>query len=358
MNKQRHPIRDRREVAALYQLQKLKVHQIVAKGYEKCFVHRWKQIDYLSPDSAFADRKRRKPTKLTAQQRKRAAKRLEKDTKNVVINTAAHVGVSRATMYRIAAVECDKKKCEREVVLSPNSVLRREEFSISELGANHSVNAYADHTVVEIPPMSTQKHVWRVKGSKKAVPTRKKWKNRTKMMIYLASAEIGNSDAMFNVIKKRCKKRRRGETKLRYRWETYNINAAEVKKDLEATVFPWMRKNNLTKLYLDNAPCQDGLRQFILDAGVDTPGFASLRRSQAGGFPANSPDFMMLDSSVFPVFKQEFSRRCPTTIPAAMRVTRDILKDLDKVGSRWVQHLDSLYSEVIAKKGGASHLLK
>lgn len=355
----RNSVRQRRQVAALSQLQGMSQRKIAAKlSCTKTFVERWCNVDYLAADSEFADKRRRKATKLTVKQRKRAAKYLEKDTRHVVVNAAAAAGVSRATMYRIANSECDKMKCDTEVLLTDNTVKRRKEFSLSEIGGDHSLNAYADHTIVEVPPLSSQKHVWRLKGSTKEVPKRIKFKNRTKMMVYAASSLLGNSPAMFNVQKRRCKKRRRGESILRYRYETYNISAAEVKEDLEETVFPWMKKLGLTKLYLDNAPCQDGLRQFIEDAGVASPGFASLRRGHAGGFPANSPDFMLLDSSVFPAFKREFARRCPKTIPEAMKVASSILKELDDVGKKWVEHLDKLYAEVISNNGGASHLLK
>ena len=39
-----------------------------------------------------------------------------------------------------------------------------------------------------------------------------------------------------------------------------------------------MKEEGLEDLILDNAPCQDGLKDFIEDAGFKTPGFACTRR--------------------------------------------------------------------------------
>lgn len=351
----------RREIAAQYQIGKLSVRKIAALGFQKSAVQRWKDITYNSPDAAFADSPRRKSLQLPKTKRRRAAQRLQTDRKHVVVNTAAAVGVSRATMYRIANEYCDKVKTKKELVLTENTKQRRREFSQSEMGKDHSQHCYADHTIIEVPPMSTQKHCWRMKDAKvkKPVPVRLKFKQRTKMMIYLAASKDGLSEPMFNVRKVQLKyvRRRLGETTRRFRWETFRIGASEVKADLERTVFPWMQKHGLSRLYLDNAPCQDGLLPFITESGYGSPGFASLRRGHKGGFPANSPDMMLLDASVFPAFKREFSRRCPQTIPEAMRVSREILRDLQHVGQKWVAHLDALHAEIIEKDGGASHLL-
>ena len=61
----------------------------------------------------------------------------------------------------------------------------------------------------------------------------------------------------------------------------------------------FMRKEGLEELILDNATCQDGLKDFIENAGFKTPGFACARKKHKGGYPQNSPDCMMLDAAVF-----------------------------------------------------------
>ncbi len=64
---------------------------------------------------------------------------------------------------------------------------------------------------------------------------------------------------------------------------------------------------------------------------------------------------MLNDAAVNTVFKSEFARASPGTIAAAMRVSRQILKNISRVGGKYIDHLDSLYEEVIDKKGQSSH---
>ena len=120
-----------------------------------------------------------------------------------------------------------------------------------------------------------------------------------------------------------------------------------VEEDLEDTIFPFMEEEGLEELIMDNASCQDGLRDFIEDAGYRSPGFASARRHHENGYPPNSPDCMMLDAAVFGRFKVLYSLANPKTIPEAIKTARKIAKKMQGVGKKWVENLDDMYKEII-----------
>ncbi len=66
---------------------------------------------------------------------------------------------------------------------------------------------------------------------------------------------------------------------------------------------------------------------------------------------------MLHDAAVFPRFKADFAAACPKTTAQAMSVAKRIVKKLSdgKVGAKWVEHLDTMYGEIVEKKGAASH---
>ena len=261
-------------------------------------VLRWWEVPWDAADTAFAEStgRGRKMKKTDAQQRS-ACKKLEKDTKGVVRRVAADIGVSKSTMYTYAHRQCDKKRRATEVLLTPNTKRKRLEYATSKVGSDHSATAFADHTLLTIPPQSHGSTVWRLKGSTKPVAKRLKFKRRSTMMVLFACSGNSVSPPCFNVRRVRLKRRRPGEATLGYRWEKFNINADAGKKDLKHTIFPWMREKKLKELVLDNAGCQDGLRQFIEEEGFTSPGFGGMRRDHSSGFAANSP--ALIPSSSF-----------------------------------------------------------
>ena len=112
---------------------------------------------------------------------------------------------------------------------------------------------------------------------------------------------------MFSARKVRRKRHLNGAKTLGYRYETFTIDAADVKKQIQEEVFGFMDRHGLDELILDNASCQDGLRGWIEDSGYKSPGFASKRRDEPSGYPPNSPDCMLLDAVVFGRFKVLFA---------------------------------------------------
>ena len=120
-------------------------------------------------------------------------------------------------------------------------------------------------------------------------------------------------------------------------------------------VFPFMEEEGLNELIMDNATCQDGLKEYIEDAGFKTPGFASARRHHERGYPPNSPDCMMFDAAVFGRFKVLFAMANPKTIPEGIKTAKKLVKKMQGVGKTWVENLDDMYREIIDIKGAGSH---
>ena len=148
-----------------------------------------------------------------------------------------------------------------------------------------------------------------------------------------------------------------GEETLGYRYETFTINEAGVKKQIQDEVFGFMEEKGLDELILDNASCQDGLKNWIEDNGYKSPGFASARRNHPGGYPPNSPDCMLLDAAVFGRFKVLFAEACPKTIPEAIRVATKIVTELGAKPQMWVEHLNNTYQEIIDVNGEGTHYM-
>jgi hypothetical protein len=55
----------------------------------------------------------------------------------------------------------------------------------------------------------------------------------------------------------------------------FTINEQRVKDQIEGMVFGFMDDHDLDELILDNASCQDGLRERIAENGYQSPGFAT-----------------------------------------------------------------------------------
>lgn len=352
-------IQQKREIAIRAQKDGESVRVIAeAMSITKSAVVRWKNISIFAGDVDFAESPRSgRPKKLTTAQQKRACGKLEADTKGVVRRVAADSSICKSTMYAYAADHCEKKKTTTEIVLSEHTLQKRVDFCAERKGADHKKEAYFDHTIVEIPPKTSGRTVFRLKGSLKPVPVRKKFKRRLSMMVYFGTSHDAISPPTFNYKRRRMKRKRPGEQNLGFRWVKHSVTAAVVKEDLRRVMFPWMKKRKLNVVLLDNAGCQDGLAEFIEDEGFESVGFGSLRRDEENGFPANSPDFMLNDAAVNKVFKDEFARACPTTLAEAMQVSKNVLKNMSRVGAKYVQNLDSLYEEVLEKEGGASHIM-
>ena len=175
--------------------------------------------------------------------------------------------------------------------------------------------------------------------------------------MFLAGCGQGLSKPVFSARKVQRKRHLNGAKTLGYRYETFTIDAAGVKKQIQEEVFGFMDRHGLDELILDNASCQDGLRGWIEDSGYKSPGFASKRRDEPSGFPPNSPDCMLLDAAVFGRFKVLFADACPKTIPEAIRVATKIVKQLSDRPQTWVQHLDNTYQEILDAKGEGTHYM-
>ena len=146
---------------------------------------------------------------------------------------------------------------------------------------------------------------------------------------------------------------RRGQV----RYESYTVNREMMESDMMEHIFPFMDEQKADELIMDNASCQDGLRDFIRENGYETPGFASSRRNHAGGYPPNSSDCMLLDACVFSRFKVLYAHANPQTVAEAIFVSKKIVRKLSGISHNWLAGLDELYDEIISIEGEGSHLM-
>ena len=116
-------------------------------------------------------------------------------------------------------------------------------------------------------------------------------------------------------------------------------------------------RDSLDELILDNASCEDGLKNWIEERGYNSRGFASARRKHPAGYPPDGPDCMLLDAAVFGRFKVLFADACPKTIPEAIRVATKIVAEMASKPQKWVQHLNETYQEIIDVNGAGTHYM-
>lgn len=347
----------RREIAGLHQAGGLSARAIAERGFHKSAVQRWMNVDFTGIDDLFTDKARPPHYKFSPAVRRAVGRDLEADKRNIARATAEKRGMCKSTVYNIAKEECVKVAVTSAVVLDSRQKGCRSAYAKDLKGRNQELIAWGDHLLVEVPPMSRQREVFRTHGSTKPVPKPKRFKQRTSFLIYLFACSKGIAPPICEVRKRRLKRRRNGESTLGYTWQVERVNQARIEQHLTKKVFPWMEEQKLDELVLDNAPCQDQLRSFIEAAGVKSRGFASKRVDDRGGFPPQSPDFMLLDAVVNNLFKQLWADYCPMTIYEGQRDANKIVAELNErdVCRKWVAHLDDLCDEVVAKGGGASH---
>ena len=351
-------IADRRLIAIHSQYGKKSNGWIIRQGFTRNQVRRWREVPMTASDADFSDTQRAgRPKILSAVQEKRLMKRLERDDPMCVARAAEEFGVSTFTVRKIGHELGDLLSRHLAIFVSDVHKVCRDLYSKDQLGQDHTVKCWGDHTLLQVPPEPVRQRVWRARDSIKPVPKAIRWKAKTTFLMFVAGCGTALSDPVFAVSKKRRKRRRAGERTPGYRWEVHTVDAAQMKEDLTETVFPFMEEQKLDELILDNAPCQDGLRSWIEEQGYKSPGFASKRRAQRNGYPPNSPGCMLLDATVFGRFKVLYAIAQPQTIVEAMAVSRKILKEMTTVGQKWVAHLDDLYREIIAANGGASHYM-
>ncbi len=356
--KPRHSHFDRRRIAYLHQIDGLSVRKIAARGFQKSIVQRWCNIDVNGPDSLFDDRYRcGRPQIYKQAKRVKIAKNLEKDTRNVARTTAEEHKVGVSTVYRIAKVMAPLVPCESEVVLTEEIKKKRVVFAQVMRCVNVVELGFADHTLVSVPPKTMRRKVFRRPNSKKPVPKTPKYKFSTNFLVYLAACAKGIAPPICAVRKRKLKICRKGQKSRGYTWETLKVKEKDVRLSLTQTFFPFFRQKGVTTVLLDNAPVQDQLEEFIAEEGFRSPGFACKRVNDVGGFPPNSPDFMLLDAVVNNVFKKEWSKRQPMTLCQGVRVAKEIVHDLNKtqICRKYVLNWQKLCDEVIASGGEASH---
>ena len=351
-------IPERRMVAIEMQILKTS-SKTLHKKYGRFAADRWKNVDCCALDQAFSDAPRAgRPPILNENEQKAVMKRLERDLPNPIEDCVEHFGISESTVWRIGHSLGDLVSRDYSVHISEKHCTLRVEYSESQLGSDHSKKAWFDHTVLQIPPEPTRQKVWRAKNSTKPVPRALRRKNKTRFLMGLTGAGDGTlSDPFFCVNAVRRKRNTKHGKKGGLRYEVYTVDQDMMEIDLENEIFPFMVEHGCDELILDNASCQDGLRDFIESKGFKTPGFASARRQDKNGFPPNSPDLMLLDACVFGRFKVLFAHENPKTIPEAMRVAKKIVKSMRGVSKKWIDGLDALYREIITMEGEGSHLI-
>lgn len=358
-------MRRHRQIASKYQVAHLTQAQLVAEGYTMAEVVRWKKVPFDAPDSAFFKKSGSGRTKMIIGKRlDRMWEMLEGDVDGGVRRAAESLGVSLDCVYKTAQRTGKLIKCSDEVRILPEHKPKRVSYAQKqlELGArpgHYRMMCWADHTPLTVPPAPFQQKCWRRLGSVKPVPKNLRYKNKVTFQMLVAIGERGVSPPVFTVRKIRRKRLRHGEDVLGWRWETFNVNTAVVKEQLEKVIFPWMAENEYTTLVMDTATVQSGLREWMYaTASVTSPGFNSAVRKEANGYPPNSPDFMWGDAAFFNRFKILFAKARPGTIQEALTAARAICVQLNEYGRGWYRNLDALYMEVIESGGEASHLMK
>lgn len=351
---------DRRTVAILHQANSLTLRQIQQHGFSFNFVRRWMNVPMTGDDSLFSDAIRiGRPLKYDKKLRLKVAKHLERDSRNILRTTAEDYDISLSTVHRIAKDLAPLTDCLQEVVISPEIEIKRVTFASCFLNVDPRIIGWLDHTLVSVPPKSTRGKVYRTHNSKKAVPKKPKYKHSTNFLVYLGACVTGVSPPVCAVRKRRRKKRRQGERTLGYMWETQRVRECDVRRDLNNVMFPWFRTQGVKILLLDNASVQDQLGEFICEAGFQSPGFASQRVNDMGGFPPNSPDFMLLDAVVNNVFKRDWARLFPMTLCEGVHAAQKIVTTLNdtNICTKYVENFPKLCHEVIASGGKASHYM-
>jgi len=350
-------ISERRLIAIHHQYGKKSPIQIVRMGFTERQVRRWKSVNFVGPDSDFEDAARDgAPHVLTSAQEAKVMEFLERDEPDIVTRAAQHFKVSPMTIRRIGHTYGSLVTRHREIHVSDAHALTRVPYAESQLLEDHSKKCWGDHTLLTVPPEPVRQRVWRSHDSIKPVPTAKRWKSKVKFLMFVAAGGDGSlSDPIFATHRVRRRYTTAAGARGTYRWETFTVDAAQMRRDLVAHVFPFMQDHDLDELILDNAPCQDGLLGFIDDNGFKSPGFAAARRHHCCGYPPNSPDCMLLDAAVFGRFKVLYAHANPKTIPEAMSAARRIIRRMQGVGQKWLNDLDELYVEIIDKEGLGSH---
>lgn len=356
-------ITDRRFIAIKFQEAKWSQQRLINHGYTRSQVRRWKNVDCFQLDSAFMDEPRSGRPRIFFKTDKEAEVMvrdyLEADTAGVVKLTAEDFKCSNSTLVRAAHRGGSLQQPTSSIHLNANCETKRCEFSDARIGADHSRTCWIDHTCLDIPPRPLTAAVWRSKHSRKPVQDVPRYKRRTSMQMLTAACMEGISKPTFSAKEVRCKRKRPGETSLGMRWVTFKVDQAVVQRELSTMVLPFMKKQKLNLLDMDNAGVFIAQREFLKSKNIATTGFASLtiKDPDFGGHPPTSPDLMLQDAAIYPVFKHEWRRECPMTVPEGVVVAVKILKDLNDrdICRKYVEHYNTLLKEVKDVKGAVSH---
>ena len=317
-------------------------------------------MPYLAPDTEFSDAPREgRPPVLTQTQQQAVMNRLERDLPDAIPEAARHFGVSETTIWRIGHSLGDLVSRDYAVHVSEDHCRLRVNYAKSQLGTDHTKQSWFDHTVGGSTRSTGTKSLASQNFSQTG-PTRFETK---KQNTAFDGVDRGwcSLRAIF-AVQAVCRKRNtsRGR-KGQLRYETYTVDGELMEIDLETHIFPFMEKHGSEELIMDNASCQDGLKDFIERKGFESPGFPFVRRQQENGYSPNSPDFMLLDACIFGRFKVLYKHAAPKTVPEAMKAAKKkkkkIVKSMQGMSKNWIKNLDDLYREVIENEGEGPHLM-
>jgi len=350
----------RYNIALMHQTGGLSRQLIVAKGFEKSLVYRWAKIPIERGIDGFKNHSRGAYSGgsriFSGAKLIKLFDLLETDDPDIFVTVCKKFKISTVYLYKLMQKHGKKYACQKKVVHKEEHLLKRIDYAQMQQGDDHLRTAWFDEVSLTVPPLPLNRSVWRRHGSAKAIPATIKYKNRTNFLMSMAISHNSVSRVHFCAKKVRRKKLRPGDKKLGTRWITYTMNQHVLKKCLKGFIFPWMQKNGLKKIILDNAPCHQACLDYIRKSYI-TPDFAGLPTNAQDGYPPNSPDFMLGDCAIHAIFQKKIAKLAPQTIPEAIKVAKKILRGMQNGGEKWVEHLDDLYQEVIDKNGAASHLM-
>ena len=320
-------------------------------------VDRWKNIPLNEPEN-FNDQERCGRSHAIREDQVEVFKEaIETGGVGNLKRAASEFHCDRSTVTRTISRLGGVLACNQgRIVLAQRDIQKRLSFAKAHLHADFTTWTMFDDKSLEVPPPPPHKHnapQYRFEGSSKPVKRYKTKKRATKILMFVGANYNGKSEPVFNV------KRHDFVRKDGYRYDTFNINVAEVKNRLKKVVYPFMQRTGSTVLAMDNALVQAQAVLATKHPHITAVGFQSEKLNKEvrapGGIPPSSPDTSWLDCGLFGPFEIKFREANPQTIEEAMTVATKLWHEIPMSDVRkLIDHYPRRLQELVQSKGSWS----
>ena len=326
-------------------------------GVSQNFVSRWKKADL----SHMEDKPRSGRPRCIPVNKERIFKRqVERGGVGNMNRIAGHFGCSRRTVLKTIKRLGGKVVPTKAVIqLKQKDYEKRLSFAKEHLNDDFTTWCWFDDKSLEIPPDPPHRHIspqYRFADSSSPPKEYPRVKSKVKLMMFVGVSYNGKSKPVFNV-------EHSVGVKGGHKTTIQHVTTETTILRLRNTIIPFMKKNNIKVVAMDNSPVQANkkvLAEFRSCGNITSVGFQSDKLKaelrDPGGIPPNSPDTSVLDAGVFGYFETRYRLACPKNIDEAIRAAKKIWREIPQtLVQSYVNTYGNRLREIIKAKGGPTN---